>query len=91
MFTVTHPFHPLYGQTFESLGALRLWGSDRVAYVGPEGRMRSLPAEWTDVDSIDPFVAVAAGRAPFRLADLLALRALVPGPCGGAATEGAPC
>jgi hypothetical protein len=32
---------------------------------------------WTSVAPDDPFVAVAAGRAPFRLEDLLALMALV--------------
>jgi len=46
-------------------------------YVGPNGRTRSLPVAWTDVAPVDPFVAVAAGRAPFRLEDLLALRALL--------------
>ncbi len=40
-------------------------------------RLRSLPAGWTDVEGADPFVALAAGRACFRLADLQALAALV--------------
>lgn len=46
-------------------------------YVGPEGRTRSLPAGWTNIAPIDPFVSVAAGRAMFRLEDLLALTALL--------------
>jgi hypothetical protein len=77
MFTVTHPFHPLHGQTFELLTYRFNWGEDRVMYVGPNGRTRSLPVRWTSVAPDDPFVAVAAGRAPFRLEDLLALMALV--------------
>jgi len=47
-------------------------------------RIRSLPAAWTDVDGIDAFVALAAGRSLFRVEDLLALVELVrqvePGP-----------
>jgi hypothetical protein len=46
-------------------------------YVGPSGRTRSLPVGWTSVAPVDPFVTVAAGRAPFRLGDLLALAALL--------------
>ena len=46
-------------------------------YVLPNGRTRSLPVAWTDVAPVDPFVAVAAGRACFRLEDLLALSALL--------------
>jgi hypothetical protein len=46
-------------------------------YVGPQGRTRSLPVGWTNVAVVDAFVSVAAGRAPFRLEDLLALTALV--------------
>jgi hypothetical protein len=46
-------------------------------YVGPTGRTRSLPVGWTSVAPLDPFVTVAAGRAPFRLEDLLALTALL--------------
>ena len=77
MFTVTHPFHPLRGQTFELLTYRFNWGEDRVMYVGSSGRTRSLPVAWTSVAPIDPFVSVAAGRAVFRLEDLLALTALI--------------
>jgi hypothetical protein len=51
---------------------------DRVCYAGPDGRSRSVPIEWTDLGEVDAFVAVANGRAPFRLVDLQALRAVVP-------------
>ena len=46
-------------------------------YVRADGRTRSLPVGWTNVAPVDPFVKVAAGRAPFRLEDLLALTALL--------------
>jgi hypothetical protein len=77
VFTVTHPFHPLHGQTFELLTYRFNWGEDRVRYVRADGRTRSLPVGWTNVAPVDPFVTVAAGRAPFRLEDLLALSALL--------------
>ena len=32
-----------------------------------------MPATWTDVVALDPFVAVAAGRSRFRMAELLEL------------------
>ena len=44
-----------------------------------EDRVRSLPARWTDVDGPDPFLALAAGRTPFRVEDLLALARIVEG------------
>ncbi len=46
-------------------------------YVRADGRTRSLPVGWTNIAPVDPFVSVAAGRAPFRLEDLLALTALL--------------
>jgi hypothetical protein len=39
--------------------------------------VHSLPAAWTDVEGPDPFLVIAAGRAHFRVADLLALAALL--------------
>jgi hypothetical protein len=35
--------------------------------------VRSFPARWTDVVGEDPFLIVAAGRAHFRVDDLLAM------------------
>jgi hypothetical protein len=46
-------------------------------YVGPNGRTRSVPVGWTSVAAVDPFIQVAAGRAPFRVEDLFALTALL--------------
>jgi hypothetical protein len=76
---VTHPFHPLSGREFEFVKRRRTWGEDQVFFYGPGGVLTWLPAEWTDAVAEDPFVAAAAGRAPFRTADLLELAALVDG------------
>jgi hypothetical protein len=72
-----HPFHPLYGESFELLSHRSSWGEDRVTFHDREGRLRSVPASWTSVVGPDPFVALSAGRAVFRVEDLLALVALV--------------
>lgn len=42
-------------------------------YHDDAGKLRSLPSAWTSVSPVDPFVVLAAGRSPFRVADLLEL------------------
>lgn len=51
----------------------RNWGEDRVYFYDAEGRLISLPAQWTSVVADDPFVAIATGRSHFRVEDLLKL------------------
>jgi hypothetical protein len=76
---VTHPFHPWHGRTFLLVECRQTWGEDRVYVTGDDGRLRHLPAGWTDV-ARDPFVVVSAGRAFLRMADLLALTDLLADP-----------
>jgi hypothetical protein len=73
---VTHPFHPWRGREFVFLALRRTWGEDRVFFLSDDGTQRSLPRAWTDAGDPDVFVALAAGRSPFRVEDLLALAAL---------------
>lgn len=70
---MTHPYHPLCGRTFELAAQNREFGEDRVFYRDTDGRMRYLPARWTSLAVPDPFVMAAAGRAYFRLEDLIRL------------------
>jgi Family of unknown function (DUF5372) len=64
----------LYQQEFELVSYRQNWGEDRVWFQDKEGgRLHSLPMSWTDVGAVDPFVAVAAGRSQFRVADLIEL------------------
>ena len=70
---MTHRFHPLFGREFRFVDRHRTWQEDRVALLGDDGRVFSLPAGWTDIDPVDVFVAQAAGRCPFTLASLRAL------------------
>jgi hypothetical protein len=76
---VTHPFHPWLGRQFVFVAVRQTWGEDRVFFFDEGGTQKSLPTGWTDVGEPDPFVALAAGRSPFRVVDLLALAELVDG------------
>ena len=53
------------------------WGGDRVSYAGPDGRLRTLPVEWTDVLEPDLVVTVGSGRALLRTDRLRELRRLI--------------
>lgn len=46
-------------------------------FFDAHGQLRSLPAEWTDVEPPDARTEAAAGRSFFRADDLLMLVALV--------------
>jgi len=74
---VTHRFHPLFGRRLEFVKRRKNWDRDRVYVCDEGGALVSLPAEWTDMVAEDPFVVVAAGRAPFHVARLLELADLV--------------
>ncbi|MGH9563805.1 MAG: DUF5372 family protein, partial [Terracidiphilus sp.] len=76
-FRVIHPFHPWCGRAFELVAYKNAWGDDRVYFYDEEERLVALPAAWTDVIAIDPFVLVASGRSLFQAADLLEMVALM--------------
>jgi hypothetical protein len=63
----------LFQEQFELIAYRRNWGEDRVWFQDRDGRAQTLPASWTDVGAVDPFVAIAAGRSLFRVADLIEL------------------
>jgi hypothetical protein len=42
-----------------------------VYIVDARGELESMPAEWTDIVSLDTFVTVSAGRSPFHIDGLL--------------------
>jgi Family of unknown function (DUF5372) len=76
---VTHRFHPLFGREFEFVVHRHNWGEDRVHLHDENGELFSLPAGWTDLAPVDPFVVVAEGRCPFTTTDLLTLVDLIDG------------
>ena len=53
------------------------WGERRVWFLGKNGQFASIPSAWTNLDPVDPYVAISAGRATFRYQDLLALAQLI--------------
>jgi hypothetical protein len=74
---VTHPFHPCVGREYVFVAERSTWGEDRVFFLDEDGTRRSLPSRWTSIAVPDLFVVVAAGRSPFRVADLLDVAALL--------------
>ena len=76
---MTHPFHPWVGREFVFLAVRQTWSQDRVFFLDAQGRQFSLPVGWTDAAEPDAFVTMAAGRCPFRFADLVELRGLIDG------------
>jgi hypothetical protein len=74
---VTRPFHPWCGREFAFVDRRLAWDEDRVSFVDENGEVALLSVAWTDVDPVDPFVVVAAGRCPFRVDDLLAVADLI--------------
>ena len=74
---MTHPFHPLIGREFDAVTVRNNWGENRVHYHDESGRLVSIPTPWTSLAEQDPFVVAAAGRASFRLVDLILLAEMV--------------
>ncbi len=72
-FCITHPFHPLHGAEYELVTRKLTWGEDRVFYYDPNGKLKSLFTNVTDLVSGDAFDRVSAGRSAFRVDDLLDL------------------
>src|SRR5262249_44218245 len=70
-FCITHPFHPLYGQTLDLVAQGREWGEERVYYRDRNGRMRFLPARWTNLAAPVPVLGTPARRAGFGVEDLI--------------------
>ncbi len=76
-FRVTHPFHPLCGREFTLVTYRGDWGGLSVFFHDDTGRLASIRAQWTSIFPVEPFVAVSAGRSPFRFQELLELSQLI--------------
>ena len=76
--TITHPFHPRYSEEFELVSYRRSWGRECVDCHDSEGKLVTIPLQWTDATGvIDPFLEASRGRAYFRVAELAELVELV--------------
>ncbi len=70
-FSITHPFHPLGGQSFPLLAQRFAWGEERVFFSDPQTHeIRSLPLAWTSLAHPDPFLVTAHGTTVLRFEDL---------------------
>jgi len=67
----------LFGQEFDLVMRGQNWREDRAWFHDSAGRLRSVPASWTDLVADDAFNVVAAGRAAFRTQELLELVSLI--------------
>lgn len=74
---MTHPFHPLNGQQFVCVGQRHSrYGSWLLLEVGDD-ELRAVPPQWTDFTASDPERMLGAGRACFRVGDLVQLADLI--------------
>ena len=67
----------MFGQEFDLVMRGQNWREDRAWFHDRAGRLRSLPANWTDLVADDPFNVVAAGRSALRPQELLDLAGLL--------------
>ena len=73
---ITHPFHPLRNLQFDLVEYRRVFTERYVFLLDDDGRLREIPAIWTDFVGEDAFVEQAAGRSPLhagRLPELVDL------------------
>ena len=75
---MTHPFHPEFGREYDAVECrTRGLGGYRAYYYNDERQVVSIRFSWTSLAPEDPFVVASAGRAAFRIKDLLRLSALL--------------
>jgi hypothetical protein len=70
---ITHPFHPLSGQQFDLIEQRSCFGASYLYFEDDCGRVREIPAVWTDFVKGDAWVELAAGRSPLHAQYLLEL------------------
>ena len=74
---ITHPFHPLLGQSLRFVVSKQLWGEDRIVVEKSDGSVCSVPVGWTDFLPPGPYESLGKSRSRFRVEDLLVLAELV--------------
>ena len=75
--TITHPYHPLYGNKIQIVTLKQTWGEDRVFYRKEDNRITSIPVCWTSIYEPHPFNVISEGRSVFRFQELLELARLI--------------
>ena len=67
----------MYQKEYKLVERKTAWNEDRVFFVDERGDYRSIPASWTNIYDVDPFVKISSGKAYFKFSDLLLLRTLL--------------
>jgi hypothetical protein len=75
-FRIIHPFHPFQNKEYEIDSIRTIPNERRVFFFNEEGCITSVPLDWTDIEPLDPWVVLSAGRALFRVRELLELAGL---------------
>ena len=76
-FRVTHPFHPLKGRFFEFVELRSVLRKDCLYFYDTEGRLRLIPAAWTDFVERDAFLVISKGRSFLHVEYAIRLAALI--------------
>ena len=76
-FSITHPFHPFFGQSFALVSYRNNWGENRVYFRNSDQTLVSIPVGWTDLRSPDLFLEMSKGRSVFHFQSLVELVAFV--------------
>ena len=76
-FSITHQFHPRYGDEFVFVRTCITWGENRVSGIDKHGTVFSFPINWTSLNPPDEFVIQSDNRSMLRYTDLLDLCALI--------------
>jgi hypothetical protein len=83
---ITHPFHPLRGQSFRVLKARRVAGKDTLILQGTPRGSFAVPREWTDHG--DPCLYASHKLPVLSLECLQELLEMVDPPAGERGKEG---
>jgi hypothetical protein len=67
----------LVGREFAIITYRQNWGEDRVYFHDDQGRLTSLPTQWTSLFSEDPLISLSNAESFFRVPDLLELAQLM--------------
>src|SRR4051794_10438899 len=70
---ITHPFHPLNGQSFPVLQCKRIGGIDTLFLRGTDRGTFAVPREWTDQADPSPLAALGLPPTVLEARCLLAL------------------
>ena len=74
---MTHPFHPRFGQVLDIFERRICWGEDRVYFRDEDARLKTIPAAWTSVGVLDPFLIMASGTSRLHFACLMELSSVL--------------